>query len=315
MIKTSRIKLLIGVPTAMLIGLPIVAGAETIELKEAIEAALETNPEINQAAMNKEAIEFERRQAQGLFQPRISVEASAGLRRLENNTRRVLGIADQTLYPIEADLSADQVIFDSGSRNAELKRQAARTDGAALRVEERSEFIALNVARQYLDYLLQQRIVAASDDNVTFHEGLTRDLREGVSKGSISIADQQQAEERLQAARVRKTEAEEDLVNAAIAFRTLTGLSIEGCEAAALARFVHADGFARCHRSGTQSQSEGARSHGRYRCSACSGPQGHGRSWSYLLARGTGPDRGRYRRFPRRDQRYPGPAGDALEPL
>src|SRR3546814_2440619 len=52
-------------------------------------------------------------------------------------------------------------------------------------------------------------------------------LGEGVSKGSISIADQQQAEERLQAALVRKSEAEQDMTNAAISFRTLTGLSID----------------------------------------------------------------------------------------
>ncbi|WP_238475226.1 TolC family protein [Sphingomonas cavernae] len=225
--NSNRIKWMIGVPGALMLSVAGLAQAQTVDLKSAIEAALESHPEINQAAMNKEAIEFERKQAQGLFMPRVTTEASAGVRRLENNTRRSLGIADQTLYPLESSLVAEQVIYDSGVRSSELKRQASRTDGAALRVEERSEFVALNVSRQYLDYLLQQRIVAASEDNVAFHQGLTNDLREGVAKGSISIADQQQAEERLQSARVRRTEAQEELVNAAIAFRTLTGLSIE----------------------------------------------------------------------------------------
>jgi adhesin transport system outer membrane protein len=219
---------LLAVPGALMLSVASVAGAQSTDLKSAIQAALENNPEINQAAQNKEAIEFEREQAQGQFLPRISVEGSAGIRRLENATRRSLGIANDTLYPLEADAAIDQMVFDSGARRAELKRQAARTDGAALRVEERSEFVALNVARQYLDYLLQQRIVAAADDNVTFHQKLAGDLREGVTKGSISIADQQQAEERLQSARVRRTEAQEDLQNAAISFRTLTGLTIEG---------------------------------------------------------------------------------------
>ncbi|HEY0594164.1 TolC family protein, partial [Sphingopyxis sp.] len=227
MTKSNRIKWIIGFPGALMLSVAGLAQAQTVDLKSAVEAALESHPEINQAAMNKEAIEFERKQAQGQFLPRVSTEASAGVRRLENNTRRSLGIADQTLYPLETGLVAEQVIYDSGVRSSELKRQASRTDGAALRVEERSEFVALNVSRQYLDYLLQQRIVAASDDNVTFHQGLVNDLREGVAKGSISIADQQQAEERLQAARVRRTEAQEELVNAAIEFRTLTGMSID----------------------------------------------------------------------------------------
>ncbi|HKY82999.1 MAG TPA: TolC family protein [Sphingobium sp.] len=201
--------------------------AQTTDLKSAIAAAIDSHPEINQAVQNKEAIEFEREQAKGLYRPRISVEGSAGVRRLENNTRRQLNLDDQTLWPLEASVVAEQTIWDSGYRSAEKRRQAARIDGAALRVGERSQFVALNVTRQYLDYMLQQRIVAAADDNIAFHRKLLGDLGEGVSKGSISIADQQQAEERLQSAMVRKSEAEQDLTNAAISFRMLTGLSID----------------------------------------------------------------------------------------
>jgi outer membrane protein, adhesin transport system len=229
MTRKMNMKTLFALSSALLIGLSVPAfGQDALELKDAVAAALESHPEINQAIQNKEAIEFEREQAQGLFLPRVSIEGSAGVRRLENATRRTLGISDQELYPLEAGIRAEQVLFDSGNRSNELKRQAARTDGAALRVEERSEFVALNVSRQYLDYLLQQRIVAAAEDNVTFHQKLVGDLREGVAKGSLSIADQQQAEERLQAARARLTESQEDMTNVAIAFRTLTGLDIAG---------------------------------------------------------------------------------------
>jgi outer membrane protein, adhesin transport system len=216
-----------AVPAAAMQGAAVdYSGAVTLD--QAIAAALETSPEINQAIMNKEAIEFEREQAQGLYLPRVDIEASAGIRRLENPTRRTLGIEDDELYPLEAGITAEQTVIDFGRRHGELMRQAARTDGAALRVAERSENTALLVSRQYLDILLQQRIVAAADDNVTFHRNLVGDLGQGVQQGSISIADQQQAQERLQAAIVRKTEAEEALVNAQIQLQTLTGLSISG---------------------------------------------------------------------------------------
>jgi outer membrane protein, adhesin transport system len=204
----------------------MVYSSENVTLEQAISAALETNPEINQAIMNKEAIEFEREQAQGLYLPRVDIDASAGVRRLENNTRRTLGIANQELYPLEAGISAEWTMVDFGRRHGELMRQAARTDGAALRVGERSENVALLVTRQYLNILLQQRVVAAAEDNVTFHRNLVRDLGQGVQQGSISIADQQQAQERMQAAIVRKAEAEESLVNAQITLQTLTGLSV-----------------------------------------------------------------------------------------
>jgi adhesin transport system outer membrane protein len=212
------------VPGAVLLCATPVFG---VELRDAVQSALNSNPEIRQAVANRLATQEERVQAQGFYYPRVSVEGSAGVRSLRNPTRRRIGISGDTLYPIEGDLIVDQLVFDSGGREAEIRRQAARTDAAAARVEERSEFVALNVARTYIDYLLQQRLVAIAQDNVTFHERLAGDLREGVSKGSISIADQQQAEERLQAARARVTEAREDLDTASIAFQTLTGMPVD----------------------------------------------------------------------------------------
>ena len=198
-----------------------------VELRDAVQSALNTNPEIRQAVANTAATREERKQGQGLWYPRVSVEGSVGVRSLRNPTRRSIGLADQTLYPIEGDLIVQQLLYDSGGREAEIRRQASRTDAASARIEERSEFVALNVSRTYIDYLLQQRLVAIAQDNVTFHERLVGDLREGVAKGSISIADQQQAEERLQSARARVTEAREDLDTAAITFRTLTGVPID----------------------------------------------------------------------------------------
>ncbi len=216
---------------SLLFGIAVMASpdslrAERIELKTAVETAMQTNPEINQAAENRTAIEFEREQAKGQFYPQISVEGSAGIRRLENATRRSLGIASKELYPMEASLRLQQIVYDGGSRQSELKYQASRTDGAAFRVEERAQFVALQVSRQYLDYLLQQRIVAASEDNIAFHTKLVNDLKQGVTKGSISVADQQQAEERLQAARSRLIEANQDMVDTAASFRRLTGLDL-----------------------------------------------------------------------------------------
>ena len=211
---------------AVIAAMPSGTRAERLELKTAVETAMQTHPEINQAVENRSAIEFEREQAQGLFLPQISVEGSVGVRRLENATRKSLGIANQELYPIEGGLRVRQLLFDGGGRRDEVKRQASRTDGAAFRVEERAQFVALQVSRQYLDYLLQQRIVAASEDNIAFHSKLVGDLKEGVTKGSISIADQQQAEERQQAARARLTEANQDMVDTASSFRTLTGLDL-----------------------------------------------------------------------------------------
>ncbi|MBR2172889.1 TolC family protein [Sphingopyxis sp.] len=201
--------------------------AEPTSMQNVMAVAIDSNPQINQAEMNKQAIEFELEQAKGLYLPRVSLELSAGVRRLENATRRNLGIANDELYPLEAGIRAEQTLIDFGRRHGEKLRQAARVDGAALRVVERSEFIALQSARQYLDVLLQQRVVAAAEDNMTFHNSLVSDLSTGVTAGSISVADLQQAQERAKAASVRVSEAKEALQNAKIELLALSGLEVE----------------------------------------------------------------------------------------
>jgi adhesin transport system outer membrane protein len=201
--------------------------AEPVSMQNAMAVAIDSNPQIHQAEMNKQAIEFELEQAEGLYLPRVTMELSAGVRRLENATRRSLGIANEELYPLEASIRGEQTLVDFGRRRGEKMRQAARVDGAALRVLERSEFVALQTARQYLDVLLQQRVVAAAEDNLTFHRNLVGDLSNGVTAGSISVADLQQAQERAKAASVRVTEAREALTNAKIELLALSGLEVD----------------------------------------------------------------------------------------
>src|SRR5205085_6543167 len=99
-----------GLVTALL----ATTGAHAVELREAVQTAGTTNPETGQAVSNREGTEYERRQAQGLYGPRLNVEASAGVRELKNPTRRSLGIADGTLWPVELDATVDQLVTDFG---------------------------------------------------------------------------------------------------------------------------------------------------------------------------------------------------------
>lgn len=184
---------------------------------------MESNPEIGQAIENREAIEFELRQAKGLYLPSIDLEASTGARRLDNSSRRALDIEDDTLYPSEAGVVVTQKLFDNGARRAELDRQASRVDGASFRVLERSEFIGLSVVQDYLEYLLQTSIVSEAKKNLGVHQSILSDIREGVDGGALTDADRQQAEERLYAAQSRLIEATEELEAAKIRFFKTVG--------------------------------------------------------------------------------------------
>jgi outer membrane protein, adhesin transport system len=105
--------------------------AAPISMRDVIAIAVNSNPEIAQAQYNKEAIQFERKQAQGLYAPRVDVEASAGIRYLDNPGRRALNIDDDELYPVGGEVRAEWTLIDFGRRKGELLRQAphARTLG------------------------------------------------------------------------------------------------------------------------------------------------------------------------------------------
>lgn len=216
-------------------------GANALTLKEAMAVAVESNPEIGQAIENREAIEFELRQAKGLYLPSVDFEASTGARRLDNSSRRALSIEDDSLYPSEAGVVVTQKLFDNGARRAELTRQASRVDGASFRVLERSEFIGLSVVQDYLEYMLQAQIVGDAKRNLGVHQSILGDIREGIQGGALTDADRQQAEERLYAAQARLQEANEELEAAKIRFfktvgKPLTSPSKPGSVAKALPR-------------------------------------------------------------------------------
>jgi len=200
--------------------------ANAMSLEEAMAIAVESNPEIGQAIENREAVEFELRQARGLYLPSIDLEASAGARRLDNQSRRALGLQNDTLNSAQIGLTVTQTIFDSGARRAEVNAQAARVDSASFRVLERSELIGLAVVQDYLEYMLQASIVEATKSNLAFHQSILGEISEGISGGALTEADRQQAQERLFAAKARQQEALSELEQAKIRFFKTVGVPL-----------------------------------------------------------------------------------------
>ena len=217
--KQIHFSLVIG--TLVCAGLYAATPANALSLKEAIAITVDSNPEIGQSIENREAIEFELKQARGLFKPSVDLDASVGVRRLDNPSRRSSGIEDDALYPAEIGATITQKLFDGFESRAEAERQASRVDGASFRVYERSEYIGLEVTRQYFEIILQERVVQAANANVARHQSILADIIEGVSGGKLTEADRSQGQERLAAAKARVVAAEQELAAAKITFNML----------------------------------------------------------------------------------------------
>ena len=108
--------------------------ARAISLREAVKTALEANPEIGQAIANREATQFELRQARGLYLPQVDLEGRYGAQNFDSPGTRLSGTSDDVLARKEANLTLSQLIFNGFGRRGAVEEQAARVDAASHRV-------------------------------------------------------------------------------------------------------------------------------------------------------------------------------------
>lgn len=198
--------------------------AAAASLREAVAAALETNPEIGEAIANQHATEFELRQSRSQYLPRVDLQTSTGPRKLDNATRRAAGIDDRALDQREIGLTANLNLFDGFARESEIERNIARVDRAAHQLLDRSENIALAISREYIQIVLQSRVLTLAQENVRYHKSIRQRIEQAVKGGGLTAADRQQAAERVAAAEARVVQAREELERARIGFFRQVGL-------------------------------------------------------------------------------------------
>ena len=204
------------------------APAAALDLRDAVLYVVETNPEIKAAEANKQAIEFELDQGRSLYTPRVNLEARTGYSYNDGDTTSDLTSADDPIFGGEGRVVISQMIWDGWETRSEVERQAYRVDGAALRVLERSEFLALEAAQFYSDVLRERQVLGLSQANLRYHEEVLGRIRNGFETGVLGLGDLQQAEERLVLAQDIVTQVEFDLASAELAFAEVVGVAPTG---------------------------------------------------------------------------------------
>lgn len=201
------------------------AAAEPMTLPQAVEAGLRRSPELGQSQARTDAAKAGRDAARREWLPKVTLDAAAGLRHLSNDARINVGLSAIDEKPLYASVNVDQPLLDFGRRSNETKSRDAKFVAAQKDELGVAEQASLDISRSYLQVLLQERVVAAAQQNLAFHEALGADVREGVAKGALSISEQQQAAERLQTARVQMVGARTDLDAARDTLALLLGRS------------------------------------------------------------------------------------------
>ena len=195
------------------------APAEAMSLKDAISLVITTNPDVGVVVKDRRAIDYELRQAWGLYYPQIDVRGDTGEEFSENDTTdhgsetTNQGAHDngRWLWRSDAQATLTQRIFDGFFAASEVGRQKARVKSAAERVQDQAEVSGLDATDQYLSIIRDRARLVNAEENIKKHEETLGLVQKRAELGGGNVADVSQAEARLATARSTYTDIQGEL--------------------------------------------------------------------------------------------------------
>jgi len=199
--------------------------AAAMTLREAVERAVTTNPRVLEAAANRRSVDHELGEAFGAYMPTLDLDASIGPQFVDQP--QSLSTSNNRVWRTnrEASLVARHTFFQGFARANEVYRQSARVDGAAARVMERAELIALDTVETFLDVHRHRRILKAARENTRIHQALLQRVRTRYQGGSSTEGELRQAEERVSAAEAVHADVIRELKAAEARFEAVVGVA------------------------------------------------------------------------------------------
>jgi len=190
------------------------AHSETIQ--DAIQATIQSNPDVRATAYNKLAREQEVVQARSRYFPTLDVRGSTGYYDQHHPK-------DYHNWPKEAALSLRQNVFEGGASLSEVQRQQARVKSQAYLVQAVSENIGLQACRAYLNVLREVELYKLAQENLRIHERMHDQVRSRSEAGVDRRADLDQVSGRLALAQANLVTAKANLEDARSDYQAIVG--------------------------------------------------------------------------------------------
>ena len=169
-------------------------------LTEAVQLALQTNPEVLAETSQFLSRKQELQQARSGYLPSIDINAGIGYELSDNSSTRALGFNERELTRKEAGVIIDQMLFDGFAVSSEVARQDARVRAQEYTLEGSAQQIALQAVDAYLKVLLNRELVTLSNANLKVHDRILDQVRLRTRAGIGRSSDLEQVTGRRAAA-------------------------------------------------------------------------------------------------------------------
>lgn len=219
--------LALAIPLALMVG-----GVQAVTLPEAVDATIQTNPDVLSAVHERRAVDKEIDQARAGYFPTLDLTLGTGYERTNNpSTRGRLDEGDSVGYNRnEAALNARQMLFDGFETKNEVSRQTARSNSRAYSVYSASENTALEAVEAYLNVLRREKIVELAQDNLDAHIRTHDQIQLRAERGVGRQADIQQSQGRLALAETNLIAEQSNLRDARTNYLRVVGMEPESLE-------------------------------------------------------------------------------------
>ena len=194
--------------------------AET--LRQAVSATVARFPEIQAAQHRRDASRAQVGQARAELLPSISGSAGEGREKSRNASTRGSN-DDVTLTRRELELSVSQLLFDGGAAGGQVRRFAARLEGADFNVLGTAEDAAFRASQAFVEVRRLREQLGLARDNVGVHEKTLEDVNLLADAGRGRRADVTQAQARRALAAASVDQLMGQLAQAESGFRYFVG--------------------------------------------------------------------------------------------
>ncbi|MEM1075755.1 MAG: TolC family protein [Pseudomonadota bacterium] len=202
------------------------ASAET--MNQAVQRSL-ANSNARQVAIK--SIEAQNSQvaiSQGDRRATVDLFGEVAVESVDDGTIPGGGSNEETQLARQAALGVRYPVADGFRSLNQLYRDATLLDAEIIRLSDATETIALNAVQAYIDVFRHTNIVNISEQNISVHVEIARQVERAVDVGRLSEPDRFQANDKLLAARIAHADAKAALNDAISRYEFVIGSAPRG---------------------------------------------------------------------------------------
>lgn len=193
------------------------ADEATIGLKDVVERAVITNPEIENKFHAFKASQQEKNVAKGGYYPRADLSAT-----FREQEKPLPNVNNTDVPDRQTQLVLKQMLFDGFATRSEVRRLDHAANSRYFELQSMMQNIALEVTSNYIDVLRYRQLESYAKDNYVAHKQLFDRISERVNAGVGKRVDLEQATGRLALAEANLLTESTNLQNVSARYQRLT---------------------------------------------------------------------------------------------